>query len=437
MRAKAMSTRCPKFIVLACLLLVTGLNACLADNIPNANGGTAATKEIPASETKRPSLAARAKQSFTKVVDQNFQKWDQNQDGWVSADEIDRLIFDPSVRGLEAAAVASIHRYLRSDEAPPAVNRADLLTKEQQPPEPTEEQNGQEANRQDLNIGTARFVKFFARFATHLKQAPRDLFANDGGPTLEGIRQGALGDCFFMCVIGATVHRDPQTILRMLHANPDGSTDVHFPAVGTVRVEPLTDGQIALTSSAADQGIWINVLEKAFSEVKFAHPNTQHSEDEIDLDVISRGGKILTTIQLMTGHKAFVISIRKYKNKKYRLPRGAEISRTMSRLDSAFSNAFATNRLVCADIAPGVPGKNIPPGLVGKHAYAVLGYDQASQMVTVWNPHGKDFTPKVSPPSPQNGYPVKSGVFEVPLADFVRVFKAVTYETSAPLPPGR
>jgi hypothetical protein len=35
-------------------------------------------------------------------------------------------------------------------------------------------------------------------------------------PTLEGIRQGALGDCFFMCVIGATVNRDPQIVRRML-----------------------------------------------------------------------------------------------------------------------------------------------------------------------------------------------------------------------------
>jgi hypothetical protein len=88
---------------------------------------------------------------------------------------------------------------------------------------------------------------------------------------------------------------------------------------------------------------------------------------------------------------------------------------------------------LCADIAPGVKGKDIPPGFVGRHAYAVLGYDQTSQMVTVWNPHGKDFTPKMSPRGPQHGYPVKNGVFQIPLDDFMRVFNAVTYETSAPL----
>ena len=68
-----------------------------------------------------------------------------------------------------------------------------------------------------------------------------------------------------------------------------------------------------------------------------------------------------------------------------------------------------------------------------RHAYAVLGYDPATHIVTVWNPHGKDYKPKASPPNPTNGYTVKKGVFEIPLKDFVRVFKAVTYETSASL----
>ncbi|HET6328760.1 MAG TPA: C2 family cysteine protease [Planctomycetaceae bacterium] len=423
-----------KFFVLASLLVVTGLNVCRADNGPNPPAGTSAPVATPVREAKQGSFAARAKESFTKIIHQNFEKWDENRDGQVSADEIARLIPDPEVKGLEAAAAAAIHRYLRSDGAPSSVTQADLLATAQEQPVLPEPENKQEALRQDLSGGKPRFVTFYARFAQHLKKAPRDLFASEDGPTLEGVRQGALGDCFYMCVIGATLNRDPQTIRKMLRANPDGTTDVMFPAVKRVRVPPLTDGEIALTSSAADQGIWINVLEKAFGTVKYANPKNQRSEDDLDLDVISRGGKILTTIQLMTGHKAFVIRIRKYKNKKALPPTEEEIPRTTKRLDSAFTKAFATNRLVCADIAPGVRGKDIPPGLVGKHAYAILGYDPESQMVTVWNPHGKNYTPKASPPSPEHGYPVKNGVFQVPLDDFVRIFKEVTYETSAPLP---
>jgi hypothetical protein len=429
-----MPTRRLGFLIPACLLLVAGLSACRADNETNAKGGTAATKKIPAGEAKQ-SFAARAKQSFVKVVKQKFQSWDRDQDGRLSAGEIDQLILSPSVNGLEAAAVAAIHQYLRGKGAPTGLTQADLLAQAQQQAVVPEAKNSQEPLRTDLNDGKPRFVTYYAFFAAHLKKAPRDLFTSDDGPTLEGIKQGALGDCFFMCVIGATVNRDPQTVRKMLRANPDGTTQVMFPSLQSVRVPRLTDGEIALTSSAADQGLWINVLEKAFGEVKYAHPQTQRGDDDLDLDVISRGGKILTTIQLMTGHKAFVIPIRNFKNKQLQLPTEAEIPRTTKRLDSAFSKAFATNRLVCAEIAPGVTGKDIPPGLVGKHAYAVLGYDQASQMVTVWNPHGKTFTPKTSPPGLKNGYPVKGGVFQISLDDFVRVFKSVTYETSAPLAP--
>ncbi len=428
-----MPTRRAGFIVVACLLLATGLNACWADTEGRSNGGTAVASRS-AVDPKRAAFAARAKQSFAKLVKQKFQKWDQNGDGALSADEIDRLIFDPSVSGLEAAAVAAIHRHLRSEGAPPAVTQAELLTQAQQQPVLPEERKSGEPQRQDVNDGQARFVTYYASFASHIKKAPRDLFAGDDGPTLDGVKQGSLGDCYFMCVIGATVNRDSQTIRRMLHANSDGTTDVKFPAVGIVRVGPLTDGQIALTSSAADQGIWINVLEKAFGEVRFSQPQTKRAEDEIDLDVISRGGKIRNTIQLMTGHKAFDISIRKLKNKKLVPPTGAEIPRISARLDSVFSKAFATNRLVCADIAQGVNGKDVPPGLFGRHAYAVLGYDQPSQTVTVWNPHGKDYKPKATPAGLRNGYPVKGGVFQLPLSDFVRIFKAVTYETALRCP---
>jgi hypothetical protein len=426
-----MPTRRPAFI-LACLLFVSGFNVCRGDKDGKSNDAGTTTPQTSKSETKRATSAARAKQSFKKIVSQNFPSWDQNRDGRLSADEIDRLIADPSIHGLEAAAIAAIHRYVRSDGAPQSVTLEDLLTEaEQQAVVP--ESAGQEAFRTDLSDEKPRYVSHYTRFASHLKKAPRDLFTDASGPTLEGIKQGSIGDCFFMCVIGATVSRDARSVRKMLRANPDGTTDVKFPGARLVRVPPLTDGEIALTSSAADQGIWVNVLEKAFGELRYAKPTTHHTPDDIDLDVISRGGIIGSTIQLMTGHKPFFIAIRQNdKNKKRQPPTKAEIPHVMARLDSAFSKAFAANRLVCCDIAPGIKGKDIPPGLCGHHAYAILGYDRTSRTVTVWNPHGKDYTPKASPPNPQNGYPVKGGVFEVPLNEFVRIFNSVTYETSAP-----
>jgi Calpain family cysteine protease len=436
-----MPTRRRTYFVLACLALAAGLNSVFNTGWADTRGrdadraaaGIADTREVSSRQEKRARHLAHMKESFLKLVGEKFASWDQNRDGRLSADEVDRLVADPSISGPEAAAVAAIHRYLRCEGNPSAISRRTLLTQAQQQPLRTETGENEEGVGHEKDESQPRFVSRYVLFARHLEKAPREVFAGNQAPTLQGVKQGALGDCYFMCVIGATVNRDPQTIRRMLHPNPDGTTDVIFPGSRHVRVPRLTDCEIALTSSAGDQGVWVNILEKAFGLVKFAHPKSHQSDKDIDLDVISRGGKITSTIQVMTGHKASVIPIRNYKNNKFHPPGRAEMPRLLARLDSAFSKAFAANRLVCTEIAVGIKGIDTPPGLSGKHAYAVLGYDQASHIVTVWNPHGRDFTPKLSPPSPKHGYPVKNGVFEVPLKDFVRVFKAVSYETSAPL----
>jgi hypothetical protein len=126
-----MTTRRPTYFVLVWLLLAvglntgfnTGLNTGWADTrariADRETAGIAATREVSSPDAKRAALMSRMKQSFIKLVGEDFASWDQNRDGRLSADEVDRLVADPSVTGLEAAAVASIHQFLRADGAPP------------------------------------------------------------------------------------------------------------------------------------------------------------------------------------------------------------------------------------------------------------------------------------------------------------------------------
>jgi hypothetical protein len=65
------------------------------------------------------------------------------------------------------------------------------------------------------------------------------------------------------------------------------------------------------------------------------------------------------------------------------------------------------------------------------HMYAVLGFDPTGELVHVWNPHGNSFTPE-GPPGLEAGYPVQDGSFEIPLADFVWIFAAMTYQSNRP-----
>ncbi len=68
------------------------------------------------------------------------------------------------------------------------------------------------------------------------------------------------------------------------------------------------------------------------------------------------------------------------------------------------------------------------PGLHGKHAYAVTGYDHKADRIALWNPHGQTFTPKGTP-GLENGYPTRDGRFAMPLTDFMQVFAGLAFET--------
>ena len=72
---------------------------------------------------------------------------------------------------------------------------------------------------------------------------------------------------------------------------------------------------------------------------------------------------------------------------------------------------------------------SLPPGINPHHAYAILGFDPATDRVQLWNPHGNYFRPR-GEPGLANGYPTQAGRFEIPVADFVRIFNSASFETN-------
>jgi hypothetical protein len=87
----------------------------------------------------------------------------------------------------------------------------------------------------------------------------------------------------------------------------------------------------------------------------------------------------------------------------------------------------------------GTANDGLPPGITTHHVYALLSYDPEKDTVTLWNPHGNRFFPKGTP-GMQNGWPTTGGKSSMALADMVRVFMTVIYETVPParfIPPPR
>lgn len=354
---------------------------------------------------------------FNAVVREHFSRWDRNHDGVLSVEEVDRLLVDPSVKEEAAAALAAIHHYQTSKKHKPGTMTEDYLTAAASGKEaPTE--------RRDEGETVPHFRSLYATYLKHMKKVPREIFHTPDAPSLQGFHQGQIGDCYFLAVVAAAVARNPAGVKRMFQVHPDGSCELHFPDGRRTHVARLTDAEIALGSTTGQQGLWLNVLEKGFGQVRKRHPASLPGHAPAT-DVIGSGGGETETIELLTGHKAEHLSFHHHAGSAAGEP---ELRTLALKVRSVVHLAHAERLLACCATGKTVKTHGVP----GNHAYSVLGLDPDGKSVIVRNPWGNQYHPK-GDPGLENGYPVKDGIFHVPVQDFVQIFGGITYETRLPL----
>jgi hypothetical protein len=354
----------------------------------------------------RPPARAESKShpEFAKVVAADFRSWDHDGNGALSNDEVSRLVASPRVKGEQAAALAAIRRYQRQPEAKANISRAFLLAPEKHEPK------------------GPKLGGNFLPFLEHIRSTPHKLFATAGAPTMSGMAQGPLGDCYFVATVGALVRLRRAEVRKMFHPQGDGSCEVVFGDGERVKVPPITDAQIALGSYTGREGLWLTTLEVADGSLRAGHRRT----DAAALDII-HGGNTAHVIERLTGHKAERIGIRK-RSGGHEPPTGSEVTALKAKVREVLKACEAERRVVTTSI-----GKSgVPPAMGHNHAYAILGLEGAN--VRVWNPWGahNNHTPK-GKPGLKAGYVTRDGQFSLPLDDFVHLFGEISFETSKKL----
>jgi hypothetical protein len=400
--------------------------------------------------------------TFPATVAQHFDGWDADDDLTLSVDEIDRACLDPKVTGAAAAAIAAIKRVVRSDSyavppltldgltkgprtraTPPAANGAgdapkpagDAPAPAAKPPQASDADRADSGETRPAAGAPKRAPNFAASFRSGLSRiqsTPRVLFADDT-PDLDACRQGPIGDCWLVASVGAFVHRDPKAIAAFVTPTNDGFR-VRFRDGQSVEVKPLTDAELALSGTTGDEGLWLPVVEKAFGQLRQLQNPQKHTTDTPS-DALA-GGSTATVLRMLTGHKTERLAFHKKVPASTTPPStppepvmADTVEALAEKAHAALAAAFAERRLVTASTNTA----KHPPGIPGKHAYAVLGYDPAARRVTVWNPHGR--SRKVDgEPGLHNGYAIDKGVFALPLREFVQAFSSMAWETSTPLP---
>ena len=352
--------------------------------------------------------------SFEDAVHRYFNRWSSGGSGILAEQRVNELVLNRDIRGAEAAAIAAIHLYqhkIRNNAQP--LTRDFLVSKHKE----------NLSSRRDQAGSGANVLHNYYQFLKHIKSAPRKVFAVER-PSLDTITQGNLGDCYFVAAVGALAYTHPEQLLRMINQNSDHNYEIQFPNGKSVTVPKLTDAQLALGSNAGQQGVWLNVLEVAAGMVR---TRSKNFANETPLDALGAGGDPAYSIQLLTGHTAVKHTIRKKVDGKSPMLEEAEIIPASKQIGRAIRDGLRHQRIVCCDIG----NWDAPPGLINKHAYAILGIKQGQ--VEVWNPWGYkyQFEPK-GKPGIQNGYYIEGGRFSVPLQDFVKIFNVVSIESENP-----
>lgn len=393
---------------------------------------------LMAQEAPSPAAAPAKAQAptFAATVAAHFDAWDSDDDLVLSPAEIDRACIDPKVTGEAAAAIAAIKRVVRAGTYEvPTLSLEGLTKPPAGKPKPAADADRADSGEQQPAAAPKRAPNFAASFGSGLRRirsTPRQLFADDT-PDLDACRQGPIGNCWFVASIGAFTHRDP-TALRGLVAETQDGYVVRFASGKEVAVAPLTDAELALSGTTGDEGIWLPVLEKAMGQVR-QDANPAKYETETATDALA-GGSTATVIKLLTGRTTQRLAFHK-RVPATKVPPATPpepvpadtVEALSEKAHAALAAAAADKRLVTCSTNTA----RHPPGIPGKHAYAVLGYDAEARVVTVWNPHGR--TRKVTgEPGLKDGYAIDKGVFRLPLGEFVQVFSSMAWETTVPLP---
>jgi hypothetical protein len=196
------------------------------------------------------------------------------------------------------------------------------------------------------------------------QKATGSLFVN--GDTYTDIKQGYLGDCYFMASLAEVALRQPADISNMFTDNGDGTYTVRFYEGGVAdyltvdRWLPvdskgrLVYADLAYSASDPNTELWAALLEKAYATERYGS-NTYASIE---------GGWMGTVLTEVTNHPNTSIYLTNF---------------------NAVVNAWNAGALMTlASYWTQPTGSPV----VGGHAYAIVGYNSATQKFSIFNPWG-------------------------------------------------
>jgi hypothetical protein len=361
--------------------------------------------------TRLPQCFAQTTASpFFDQLKANFPVWDADNDGALSANEIELAVHDPEVKGSAAAAAATLRRVIRGNSSIKSLSLDEIRA----------------AIPYDANA-TPKQPKYESLYDSSLKKigvTRRELFVS-GLPNVDTLGQGKLGDCFLLVSLGTLAHQDPQRLKNLMQPEADGKVAVSFGNGQKIVLPPPTDAEVVIGASTLNDGTWAIMMEKAIGQIYLERQKTPRHVTP--LSIIGVGGTPNTPMGFITGHKSIRVGCEDFQ--KGTMDAATRETR-LAAMRVSLTEALSKGKMIVSGTAP-IGKQAIVRGLYYNHSYGVLGFDPKTDEVTFWNPFGNKFTPK-GQPGLKNGYVTEHGRFQVPLAEAVQWLGSFSIESDQP-----
>lgn len=197
------------------------------------------------------------------------------------------------------------------------------------------------------------------------------LFQN--GITYQDIKQGSINDCFFLTGLAATAFRSSSMIENMFIDNGDQTFTVRFynnsiaDYVTVDRYLPTNqEGYFVYASKDNYYGnsaneLWVALAEKAYAQLN--ESGWIYQDNTNSYNGIGNGGYVSDALANITGLNTSLANLLNF---------------------NSIVNAFNFGQMIGLTTKSTVVDANI----IASHAYALIGYNSATQMFTLFNPWG-------------------------------------------------
>ncbi|CAH2602485.1 Calpain catalytic domain-containing protein [Rhodovastum atsumiense] len=218
-----------------------------------------------------------------------------------------------------------------------------------------------------------------------------------GGPSVNDINQGRLGDCYLLSSLAEVACRNPSIINDMITDNGNGTYGVRFFANGVAQyvtvANTLAGGGTVFNRGTA---LWGSLVEQAFAQFQASGITTGNSAYNYgnSFSSIGNGGFVANALEAITGatsitnyyagngswEKDVLNGSLNWQNSTYNLSSASVLS--------AIAAALANGNDVILSSYTDAYDSSGRQTLVASHAMSVYGYNSSTQMLQIRNPWG-------------------------------------------------